>query len=215
MVRDYYEIIKNRQKIDYRRTLAIDLETLVTKNNSFLSGERIIAASLSYFRDGEKNGIRTDVKVAETDTDKDEFSLINWIDSRFKEIDPEIIIGYNHTGYDIPLLQGKVRLFGYGNRPRNLLFYLGTAWCLDMMYVIADDLWKLSGDYFIRKLDDVVVHERYSALPLKRVKNLVKLEGISKGDAIKHLWEKEREKFLAYCEGDTHDILLIFKEIFG
>lgn len=210
----YYEILKNRKNLDRERVMAIDLETLVASSRGFLTNERIIAASMSHF-ESSSGKIDTAVVVANSDSENDEKRLISEIDSRIREIDPEIIIGYNHTGYDIPLLQMKTRNFSYGERPRNLLYYLGTAWCLDMMYVIAEDLLKADGDYYIRKLDDVVLHERYSSLPLKRRKGLVRIDGMNKGEAVRKLWQEDRNSFIEYCEGDTHDILLIFKEIFG
>ncbi len=211
---NYYSILKNGTGFSKNRVMAIDLETLVSDSSGFLTNERIIAASISYF-DREKGNIETAVFVADSDSEIDEKKLISDIDRKIKEIDPEIIIGYNHTGYDIPLLQMKMRTFSRGERPRNLLYYLGTSWCLDMMYVIAEDLWKADGDYFIRKLDDVVLHERYSGLQLMRKKDLVRMDGINKGEAVKKLWKENRVSFIEYCEGDTHDILMIFKEIFG
>ncbi|MCL4342618.1 MAG: hypothetical protein M1267_02030 [Candidatus Thermoplasmatota archaeon] len=215
MPREYYEILKGRAQVDRRRVVALDLETLITDGKSFLSGERIIAISLSYHPGSSPASIATEVRVAEDATELAEADLLKWLDGKLAILDPEIIIGYNHTGYDIPLIQGKTRTFNYGSRPRNILFYFGTAWCLDMMYVVADDLWKYNGDYYLRKLDDVVVNERYAGLPLKRVKNLVRLDGKNKGEAIKHLWENERDAFVKYCEGDTHDILAIFDDIFS
>ena len=73
---------------------------------------------------------------------------------------------------------------------RSIERVLGTAYCLDMMYVISDDLGKYDGDNYIRKLDEVVTHEKYEHLPLLRVKNLVHLDReiiskvyISEGDS--------------------------------
>ncbi len=72
----------------------------------------------------------------------------------------------------------------------------------------------MTGDYFIRKLDDVVVHERYSSLPLKRVKNIVIQQNKNKGEVIKEMWLNKDEKLSDYAAGDSHDILLIFHDIF-
>ena len=42
-----------------------------------------------------------------------------------------------------------------------------------MMYVISDDLGKYDGDNYIRKLDEVVTHEKYEHLPLMRATTLM------------------------------------------
>jgi DNA polymerase elongation subunit (family B) len=193
------------------RIASVDLETLMPPGTKFLSGERIIAISISWI-DRE---LRSKVYIAEGDSEDSEYSILSLLNEKLGEISPDIIIGYNHTGYDIPLIQMKIKRMSYSQRLRNIERVLGTAYCLDMMYVISDDLGKYDGDYYIRRLDDVVTHEKYEHLPLSRAKNLVHIDGMSKADAINYLWKNDRDKFVKYCIGDTRDLILIFMDMLG
>ncbi|MCL4327383.1 MAG: hypothetical protein M1149_03645 [Candidatus Thermoplasmatota archaeon] len=211
MGKEYFQFIRElSHSIDRRKILSFDLETLVVDSNGFLTNEEIIGISAAY----NFPEIRTDVYISKPEEHEREESLLKKFDELLGRVQPEIIIGYNHTGYDIPLIQKKIRNRNFSNRLRNIEYYIGTSWCLDMMYVIAEDIEKMTGDYFIRKLDDVVVHERYSSLPLKRVKNIVIQQNKNKGEVIKEMWLNKDEKLRDYAAGDSHDILLIFHDIF-
>ena len=193
------------------RIVSIDLETLMPRGTKFLSGERIIAISVSWL----ENDIISKVFIADSDSDDSEYNILSLLNQKLGELSPDILIGYNHTGYDIPLIQMKIKGMSYTKRLRNIERVLGTAYCLDMMYVISDDLGKYDGDYYIRKLDDVVTHEKYNHLPLSRVKGLVHIDGMDKGEAIDYLWKNDRDKFVKYCIGDTKDLLLILMDMLG
>lgn len=195
---------------DLNKVMAIDLETLVDLKNGFLTGERIIAISVST---GYPD-TRTHVLIAEEDSEEEENRVLKAFDRMMGESDPDILIGYNHTGYDIPLLQLKMRNRPYSEQLWNLKYYLGTAYTLDMMYVIAHDIHAFGGEFRIRKLRDAVGHEKYRNLPLMRAKDLVVSPTMNVGEAIKNLWINDRENFTKYCKGDTHDILKIFYSIF-
>ncbi len=195
---------------DLNKVMAIDLETLVDQRNGFLTGERIIAISISL---GYPE-IKTEVLVAEDDTKREEDRILREFDNIIDSADPDILIGYNHTGYDIPLLQLKMRNRPYGDQFWNLKYYLGTAYTMDMMYVIAHDLHTQGEKFRIRKLREAVNHEKYRDLPLLRAKELVIDPYMNVGAAIKKLWTEDRNNFLKYCQGDTHDILRIFYSIF-
>ncbi|AKA49068.1 hypothetical protein IX51_08105 [uncultured archaeon] len=213
MVSADYSIL-NRNRISgtsLEKVMAIDLETLVDRYNGFLTGERIIAISVSM---GHPD-IETRVMVAEEDSKSEEDRIIREFDSMLEERDPDVLIGYNHTGYDLPLLQLKMRNRPYSQQFWNLKYYLGTAYTMDMMYVIAHDLHTSGENFRIRKLRDAVNHEKYEKLPLMRAKDLVVNPNMNVGEAIKNLWLNDRKNFEAYCQGDTHDILRIFYSIFG
>lgn len=206
--------ILNRDRIsctDMNRVMSIDLETLVDQKNGFLTGERIIAVSVSK---GYPE-IGTEVLIADEDSKEEEDRILRELDSILHNSDPEILIGYNHTGYDIPLLQLKMRNRPYGEQFWDLKYYLGTAYTMDMMYVIAHDLHVPGENFRIRKLREAVNHEKYRSLPLMRAKDLVVDPHMNVGEAIKKLWLTDRENFTRYCEGDTYDILRIFYSIFG
>lgn len=196
--------------VDLNKVLSLDLETLVDQKNGFLTGERIIAISLS--RGYPK--IETEVLIAGDDSKREEDRILRELDEILNAIDPGILIGYNHTGYDIPLLQLKMRNRPYSEQFWNLKYYLGTAYTMDMMYVIAHDLHALGEQFRIRKLRDAVNHEKYRDLPLMRAKELVIDPNMNVGEAIKRLWLNDRANFIKYCQGDTHDILKIFYSIF-
>lgn len=207
------EPLENARSIISARTDAriasIDIETLMPSGTKFLSGERIIAISISWL----DRDVKSKVYIAENDSEESEYDILSLLNQKLGELSPDIIIGYNHTGYDIPLIQTKIKKLSYGRRLRNIERFFGIAYCLDMMYVISDDLGKYDGDYYFRKLDDVVEHEKYRHLPLSRVKNIVHIDGMQKGDAISYLWKNERDKFVKYCIGDTRDLILILMDI--
>jgi DNA polymerase elongation subunit (family B) len=209
---DYLEnarsILSNRRDA---RIASIDLETLMPPGTKFLSGERIIAISISWI----DHDIRSKVYIAESDSEDSEYNILALLNEKLGEILPSIIIGYNQTGYDIPLIQMKMKRLSYSKRLRNIERVLGIAYCLDMMYVISDELGKYDGDYYIRKLDEVVTHEKYDHLPLSRAKNLVHIDGMSKPEAINYLWKNDRDKFVKYCIGDTRDLILILLDTLG
>ncbi len=209
---DYKHAVKSLLSGNRKPVIAsIDVESLMPRGSVFLSGERIIAISYSLLTDK----IHTNVFVSDDDSESSEYNLLSALDSKIKENDPDIIIGYNHTGYDIPLIQMKIKKLSYENRLRSIERSFGTAYCLDMMYVIADDLGSYDGDYHIRKLDDVVTHERYLNLPLQRAKYLTHIDGKTKGEAIRDLWMNDRRSFIRYCAGDSSDLIYIFMDIFG
>ncbi len=191
--------------------VSLDIETLMPAGTKFLSGERIIAISISWL----DKDVNTKVYVAEEDSEESEYNILSLLNEKLGELSPDIIIGYNQTGYDIPLIQTKIKRMSYERRLRKIERSFGIAYCLDMMYVISEDLGKYDGDYYFRKLDDVVTHEKYGHLPLSRAKNIVHIDGMPKGEAINYLWQKERDKFVKYCIGDTRDLLLILMDIIG
>lgn len=194
------------------RVLSIDLETLIRTQDDFLTDERIIAISLSYFEDGKMS---TELFIAESDSAEEEDRILDQLDMFVVAFRPTIIIGYNHTGYDLPLLRLKMRKRPYARQLWNLKYFLSVSYCLDMMPVISDFLGKVDGDYKYRKLSDVVIHESFAQVALDRKKDLVVREDKNKGEVIEELWRSKSEDFIDYCRGDTRDVLSIFAYIFN
>ncbi len=190
--------------------VAIDLETIIRNPNEFLSNERIIVVSVSYFAPEMK----TELYIARDDSQAEEERILTSLDTFIGNFRPAIIIGYNHTGYDIPLIRMKLKNRSYGKQLWNLKYFLSVAYCLDMMQVIADHLAAFDGDYRFRKLSEVVVHEAFGHLNLDRKKYLVIKDGKNIGEAIEEMWRSGSSDFEDYCRGDTRDILSIFQEIF-
>lgn len=191
--------------------ISLDLETIIERKSDFLTGEPIIAISLSYTLNGK---IITDLLIAKDRTTAEEDRILSELDRRLADLKPGIIIGYNQTGYDIPLLRIKMNRRSYSNQLWNLKRYLSTAYCPDMMYIIADDLYYFDGDYRLRKLSAVVVHPGYSELKLQRTKHLSMRDDMPVNVAIETMWREEPENFAAYCSGDTRDLIVIFFYIF-
>jgi DNA polymerase elongation subunit (family B) len=191
--------------------VAIDLETLIDTPADFLTGERIIAVSISYFDISE---LRTEVLIAKDNTIDEEDRILKEFDRKMRDLNPSIIIGYNHSGYDVPLIRIKMNRRSYSKQLWNLKRILSTSYLLDMMYVIADDLYEFDGDYRLRKLSEVVIHPRYQDLKLQRSKYLTKREGMPVNKAIELMWKEEPNNFREYCSGDTKDLMSIFTYIF-
>ena len=190
--------------------ISLDLETIIRKQRDFLTNEPIIAVSVSYFKDS----INTELFVAKNESIEEEENILIKSGNLISSLEPAIIIGYNHTGYDIPLLQMKLKSHSIFSQLYKFKYYLATSYIVDMMYVVADYLYSYDGDYRLRKLSEVVMHEAFSDLNLDRKKNLVIKEGRGVGEVIEDLWRSGSNDFIDYIRGDTRDILEIFFRLF-
>ncbi len=188
------------------RVISIDLETLV--KDRFLNDERVIA--ISYATLDEK----WDVKIADQTKENDEIEIMQWLNDIMESYSPEIIIGYNHASYDIPLMHTKMLNIPFDKQLWSLRYYFGTSYVLDMMYVCALHGMYLKGEYRIRSLKNVVNAPEYRELNLVRAKDQIEIEGMNKGEAIEWLWKNDREKFKLYCKGDVLDLITLYKHIF-
>ena len=207
----YNQIVKEfLRETGIRSLLSIDLETLIRNTSDFLTGERIIAISLSYY-DPE---LKTELYIAQDDTDEEEDRILSQLDSFIASFRPGIIIGYNHSGYDIPLLRLKMRKRTYEKQLWNLKYYLAVSYCLDMMPVISDYLGNIDGDYKYRKLSEVVENDVFRHLELDRKKDLVIREDMHVGQVIEELWRTRSGDFEEYCRGDTRDLMVLFRDVF-
>ncbi|MCL5989344.1 MAG: hypothetical protein M1166_03310 [Candidatus Thermoplasmatota archaeon] len=175
-----------------------------------MTNEPIIAVSVSYFKDS----INTELFVAKNESIEEEENILIKSGNLISSLEPAIIIGYNHTGYDIPLLQMKLKSHSIFSQLYKFKYYLATSYIVDMMYVVADYLYSYDGDYRLRKLSEVVMHEAFSDLRLDRKKDLVIKEGRGVGEVIEDLWRSGSNDFVDYIRGDTRDILEIFFRLF-
>ncbi len=197
-------------KFGIRSVLSLDLETVILNKNSFLTNETIIAVSLSYYTEDMQN----ELYISQGEDADSEFQILQKLDTFLGNFKPAILIGYNHTGYDIPLLRIKMAKLPYAKQIWNAKYVLSTAYCLDMMQVISDFLGDYDGDYRYRKLSEVVSHEAFRELPLDRKKHVVIRDDMNIGEAIYHMWKNGSPEFMEYCRGDTRDVLSIFRYIF-
>ncbi|MCL4334583.1 MAG: hypothetical protein M1402_00570 [Candidatus Thermoplasmatota archaeon] len=192
------------------RICSFDLETLVVDSGGFLKGERIISVSIC---ERVQSEIKCQVFIAESDSYSEEMRILRDLDQRMAEISPDIILGYNHTGYDIPLIMTKIKTLRWEDRLRNLEFYFGTSWCLDMMYLVSEDVFNRTGSYKTRKLSETLTLDLYRDLPTMKVKGISEIENMNKGEAIKFLWNERRDDFFKYSLGDSYDLLVLFDNI--
>ena len=189
------------------KILAFDLETLV-KNNSFLANERIITVSVT------TSDMKTTLMIADNDSEEEEYRILTQFNNLIAEYKPEVIIGFNHAAYDIPLIYTKLVKLSYSKQLWDLKFFFATSFIVDLMYVCAMDLFTWTGEYKIRGLKKLLEHERYSKLPLDNKKSIVEIDGMNKAEAIENLWKTDRNKFKQYCEGDTRDVVTLYNYIF-
>jgi hypothetical protein len=190
------------------RVLCIDLETKVL-DGQFVTGERILAVSLGYIHDGN---IESRVIVLRKDDDSSELELLHEFDKFLLEVRPLVLIGFNLTGYDIPLLNMKLRKYRE-DKFWGIADALGRCYVLDMKHPIRFELAKFSGSPKFVSLRDVVNHQRFASLPLMRSKNV--LTSDNKGQEIFELWKRNGSIFKDYAEGDARDVLLIFLNMFN
>jgi hypothetical protein len=122
------------------------------------------------------------------------------------------LIGFNLTGYDIPLLNMKLRKYK-DHKLWGITDTIGRCYVLDMKHPIRFELAKFSGSPKFVSLKDVVNHKRFASLSLMRSKNV--LTSSNKGQEIFELWKKNGDVFRNYAEGDARDVLAIFLDIFN
>ena len=195
---------------EIQRIVSLDLETKVLRPEDFLTGEPILATSLAYLEDEE---IQTRVLVVNEEGPKSEEGLMSELDSFLIEMRPLVIVGYNNTGYDLPLLTLKVR---HSSVPFwALKDTLSRSFPLDMMHVVRFEIASYDRTApHILSLEKVLRHPRFAQLPLLNGKRLINVAGMDKGQAIYNLWKTDRKTFQKYSEADAKDVFTIFKHLF-
>jgi len=192
------------------RVVAIDLETRVLKADGFLTGETILCASLARFLDGK---IDSKLIILKEESEEGEAKLLGELDHYLLEVRPLVLVGYNLCGYDIPLLNLKLRQF-----PSPIHWGIKDAiersFCLDMMHPVRFELSRFSNGPKILPLHKVVEHSRFRHLPLMRTKKLVPQNAGNKGLAIYNMWRSATGNFRAYAKGDVNDVMMLFDELF-
>jgi len=193
------------------KVLAIDLETKVLRKEDILTGEPILSVSLAYFENGK---VCKKVIVLEDEGLEGEGKLLDELEVFLSQKRPLVLLGYNLCGYDIPLMHLRLRA-----HPERIYWgiqdTMDRSFLLDMKHPIRFELAKYAedGKPRILPLSKVVSHEHWTSLPLMRTKDIV-CETRDKGCEIYRLWKDDRKKFVKYTEGDAHDVLIIFKELF-
>lgn len=218
----------------WHRAVSIDLETKIEKRSDFLSGERLLGIGFAR-RVGKEVETRT-IRLKD-DTDEAEVGLLEEAARYLHPIRPLLLLGYNITGYDYPLLALKVKWYDERARaavpegtkpvfPREywtLKDALTRAFVVDMMHSLRYDLARHDGNTpKYRSLSYSVQHPKFASVPLMRRKGLADADAqadkgnqMSKGKKIYEMWKSHDPGFERYLEGDVHDVLLLAEEIYG
>lgn len=197
------------------RIVSLDLETRVL-NGKFLSSELVLAASLSRrLRDGSIDSRM--ITLAEESVES-EGILFRRLDQELQAIRPLVIVGFNVGSYDLPLLTTKLvdSRGRYGD-----IFWAVRDCCsrtlvVDLIDPVRFELAKVDGSSpkFV-SLDQAVLHPRFQKLPLAKKKHLAgNGNTVEKGTRIYEMWKTRRPEFEEYALGDSHDVLLIFEDLY-
>ncbi len=212
----------------WNQVVSLDLETKVLAPDQFLSGERILAAGISY-RVGKE--IKSKVVMLENDTEQAELELLERLGHELYVANPLVLLGYNITGYDFPLLLMKIKKYddwqkskaAPGTRAQfsrdywHLKDALTRSVIFDVMHAARYRIGRhdnVPPKYL--KLSDVIAHSMFSGLPLKKCKGIAASDASeSKGEKIFRMWKEKDPLLTEYLIGDVHDTLMIAEELFS
>lgn len=193
------------------RIVSLDLETKVLTPDKFLTGETVLSIAFAR-RIGNK--VDSQLLTLEDESPAGEEQLFFSANQFIETVRPLVIIGYNITGYDIPLLQLKLRSLPTPYWAMKDM--VERAFLLDLKHPLKFELANFDRSRIkIWKLEEVLNHERFSHLPLMKAKNV--LNGATKeekGIRIHEMWRKDRAEFEKYAIGDVVDVLALFEELY-
>jgi DNA polymerase elongation subunit (family B) len=192
------------------RIVSLDLETKVLGQDEFLTAETVLSIAFARHTDSK---VESKIFTLKDETPTAEDQLFFSANQFVAATRPLVIIGYNITGYDIPLLQMKLR-----NLPTPywaLKDMVERAFLLDLRHPLKFELADFDGSKIkIWKLEDVLNHERFSHLPLMKAKDILNGSKDEKGIKIYEMWKKRRADFERYAVGDVVDVLALFEELY-
>ncbi len=172
------------------KILSFDIENSISTREIFVIGYSI------YF-----NG-----KITQGELSSDERSILKGFNELIQKEDPDIITGYNIDGYDLPLLEERMKV-------NKISFNTGRDFLPPRR--IMDQFWRLHG----RVIDDAwwavkkVLHPKHESLNF--VSNLLLNEGkenVNRLD-IENEWENRRDDVIKYCIKDSYLALMIYLKI--
>jgi len=193
------------------RIVSLDLETKVLAPDKFLTGETVLSIAFAR-RIGNK--LDSQILTLEDESPAAEEQLFFSANQFVETVRPLVIIGYNITGYDIPLLQMKLR--SLPTPYWAIKDMVERAFMLDLKHPLKFELANFDGSRIkIWKLEEVLNHERFSHLPLKRAKKILNWANKEeKGIKIYEMWQKHKAEFEKYAVGDVVDVLALFEELY-
>ncbi len=163
--------------------------------NSIQTKEILVIGYSIFFKNKTENGSITG----------DEKSILENFNTLIQEKDPDIITGYNIDGYDLPLLEERMRKF-------HIAFKIGRDYLPPKR--IMGQFWRLHG----RVIDDAwwdvkkVIHPKHESL--NYVSQMLLNEGKENVDRlnIEAEWRNRREEVIKYCIKDAYLALAIFQK---
>ncbi|MFH0817161.1 MAG: hypothetical protein V1909_00840 [Candidatus Micrarchaeota archaeon] len=206
------------------RVVSFDLETKIMDKKDFLTGERLLGIGMARRYNGE---VESKILKLKDESDEAEVELLNEAAAFMTIAKPLVLLGYNISGYDYPLMNLKLKWYdeyhenkGNARYPKeywSLKDALTRAYILDIMHPLRFELANLEQTTpKYRSLDKVVNHQRFANLPLKRLKHLAQGDTAEdKGKRIYGMWKARDPNFERYLEGDVHDTLLLAEELYG
>ncbi len=182
--------IKNSNSFnpDLKR-LSFDIE------NSIQTKEILVIGYSIFFNNKIENGSITG----------DEEYILKSFNKLIQEKDPDIITGYNIDGYDLPLLEERMKKF-------HIAFKIGRDYLPPRR--IMNQFWRLHG----RVIDDAwwdvkkVIHPKHESL--NYVSQMLLNEGKENVDRlnIEKEWKNRREDVIKYCIKDAYLALMIYNK---
>jgi len=193
------------------RIVSFDLETKVLAADKFLTNETVL--SIAFARHIGKK-VDSKVLTLQEESAEAEDQLFFSANQLIENVRPLVVVGYNITGYDVPLLQMKLR-----SLPKPYWAFkdvVERAFIFDLKHPLKFELANFDGSRIkIRGLEEILNHERFSHLPLVKAKKI--LNGANKeekGIKIYELWRKHKAEFEKYAIGDVMDVLALFEELY-
>ncbi len=177
-----------------------------------------------------RNGNQIEIKnfVVDEETEEQEMTAIfDQFGAYCEQKRPLVITGYGVSGFDLPILQLKMRRLD--NKFKKEGRYTSGFWAsrdtlrrgyfLDLVDPVRFEIGRVdnASPKFVN-LETAIAHKRFQHLPFKNTKHIVsdleKGRNLDKWEAIHYLWENQREDFKKYIQGDVHDTLLLAEELF-
>jgi len=215
-----YRDPQGRTRIAEPRVISLDIESAPFKDTDFLTNERILAIAIARRTSGRlasSEGVEVKSWLLKEDSDEGEYSLLEEFNEGLRP-EPLAVVGYGIRDYDLPLLSLKMKRYDASveevrlripgvKKLWHIINTLERAVHLDLMIRLRHKLGKM-------KFDELLDHQIFSHLPLRRMKHPIPPEGISRGEHFYTIWKEKPEMLKALAEAHAHDVLLIAEHEF-
>lgn len=211
------------EKIAESRVISLDMETAPFRDIDFLTNERILAIAIARRmggKFGESEGVEVKSWLLEEDSDASEYELLRKFNEALKP-EPLGVVGYGIRVYDLPLLSIKMKRYDpqikdvkrripQAEKLWHIINMLERSIYVDFMTRFRHTLGVKGG------FDNLLEHQKFSQLPLRRVKHPIHPQRKTKGEWSYTLWKERPEELKSLVEAQAHDALVITEfELFG